>query len=316
MQQPPISPDGNYWWNGVQWVPRVMPPPGYGYPDQVAIAAASANAASGRWSRGWRITKLSWAVLSSDKQLLLLPIFSLLSFVVMLIVFAVPALGLRVWEPQNRVAGYVLGFAVYFVSSFITYFFGAAMIAAATMRLRGMPATAAEGLAIAWSKVGKIAMWSLVSATVGVIIRQVEQRLGILGAIVGLLAGLAWAVATAFMVPVLVFEDLNTWDSIKRSGAIIKQRWGEGIAAGGSAGLIVMLGVFVGLAAGAVLFVASPLLAVAVWALTIVAAMVIGSALSAVYRAAIYQYAVSGSVSGGFSSDDLAAAFRPRRRRR
>jgi hypothetical protein len=53
----------------------------------------------------------------------------------------------------------------------------------------------------------------------------------------------------------------------------------------------------------------------AVIALTVVSAMVVGSALSGVYRAAIYQFAVSGSVTGGFTADDLGAAFRQRRRR-
>src|SRR4029077_17254415 len=121
---PQVSPDGNYWWNGTQWVPFVQPglaqppsaqpfaqQPAAPYsaqpltppPDNVSYATYSANAAGGRWSRGWRIGKLSWAVIRSDKQLLLLPVFSFISFVVMLALFAIPAVTLQVWAPENRV---------------------------------------------------------------------------------------------------------------------------------------------------------------------------------------------------------------------
>jgi Family of unknown function (DUF6159) len=69
----------------------------------------------------------------------------------------------------------------YFVAYFIGIFFNAAVVGAATIRLQGGDPTVGDGLRLARSRVGKIAVWAAISATVGLILRSLEERFGVLG---------------------------------------------------------------------------------------------------------------------------------------
>jgi hypothetical protein len=76
----------------------------------------------------------------------------------------------------------------YFVAYFIGIFFTAAVVGAATLRLQGRDPTVGDGLRLAGSKLRRIAGWAAISATVGLILRSLEERFGFLGdLIVGLI---------------------------------------------------------------------------------------------------------------------------------
>ncbi len=59
------------------------------------------------------------------------------------------------------------------------------------------------------------------------ILRAIQERAGFLGKIVAGLAGVAWSLATFFMVPVLVLEQHSIRESFTRSVSTFKQTWGE-----------------------------------------------------------------------------------------
>ena len=61
---------------------------------------------------------------------------------------------------------------------------------------------------------------------VGTAIRMLEERLGLLGRILGFAGGLAWVVATYLVIPVLAFEDVGPIEAIKRSSSMFKNRFG------------------------------------------------------------------------------------------
>jgi hypothetical protein len=79
---------------------------------------------------------------------------------------------------------------------------------------------------MAWQRRRVVFTWALVSATVGTVIRAVEQRLGVLGRLVGILGGLAWAVATFMVIPVLAFEDLGPVGALRQSSHLLKTTFG------------------------------------------------------------------------------------------
>ena len=86
---------------------------------------------------------------------------------------------------------------------------------------------------------------------VGTAIRLLEQRLGLVGRLIGVAGGLAWAVATFLVIPVLAFENVGPFGAIKRSSSILKARFGT-IARGG-----LRFGfLFLGLSLGALLVLA------------------------------------------------------------
>jgi hypothetical protein len=96
-----------------------------------------------------------------------------------------------------------------------------------------------------------IAEWALLATVVGTAIRAVENRLGLVGRILGVAGGLAWAVATFLVVPVLAFEDVGPVEALKRSSSLLKARFGTVARSGLRFGLL-----FAGLSLAAVAVVA------------------------------------------------------------
>ena len=62
--------------------------------------------------------------------------------------------------------------------SFVTIYFNAAVIGTAMKRLRGEDAKISDGLALARQHIGKIFVWAVLTATVGMILRQLQERRG------------------------------------------------------------------------------------------------------------------------------------------
>jgi hypothetical protein len=85
----------------------------------------------------------------------------------------------------------------------------------------------------------------LVAATVGLILKAIQENSGILGKIVTGLIGVVWSVATFFVVPVIAYENVGPIDAVKRSTEMMKEKWGESLTAGFSFGLIHFLGILV-----------------------------------------------------------------------
>ena len=81
------------------------------------------------------------------------------------------------------------------------------------------------GLRLAWSRLGAIVAWSLFTGLVGLIIRMIEERVGLVGRwIIGLI-GLAWSVASVFAVPIIVVgaEGAHPLRILKTSAATLKK---------------------------------------------------------------------------------------------
>lgn len=275
----------------------------------------------GRWARGRRLYKLSYAILKDDKDLFLLPILSAVSMILMVLVFGLPALiGAIELHAHGSSAGaistvgYVLLVPMYLAVSFSNYFFGAALIAGATMKLNGQQATVGMCLREAGKHAGKIFLWSVISCTVGLILNAIERH-RLVGAIIGGIIGVAWSILTSFIVPVLIYENLGVVGSIKRSGQIIKQRWGENLAGGISLIGGVFLWMLAGIAISIVLLFVLPVVGLFALFLAIGIPIVVASAVGGVFKAALYQFAVTGQspAFGGFTTDDFMSAYRQKR---
>ncbi|HEY3721939.1 MAG TPA: DUF6159 family protein [Acidimicrobiia bacterium] len=274
-----------------------------------------------RMQRSWALAKSSWAVLKSEKGLLWLPVLSFIGSAVVVGIFA-----LAVWatlgkdtglngdtEYHANVVTYLLGFCTYIGVAFVQTYFLAALCAGANERLQGRDTTLGMALGVAQTRLHRILPWAVLSATVSVIIQAIEERFGFLGRIIGSLIGAAWNVVTFLSVPIIVFEDVGPITALKRSAHLLKQTWGENLAAQIGLGLIGLIAfipglavIFLGVAAGDVL-VTVPLIAVG--AVLLAVAMSIVAALSGIYRTALYRYAVDGQVPQAFATTDLEHAF-------
>ena len=158
--------------------------------------------------RSWELAKGSFRVLRSDKELLIFPLLSFVALVIVTLSFAVPFVLMGgITSAQNgqvNVTSYVLAFAFYVVSYTVTFFFQTALVGAAMIRLDGGDPTVGDGMRIALSRLPQIVGYAVIAATVGMILRWISERAGIVGSILGGVLGFAWSIATFLVVPVLV----------------------------------------------------------------------------------------------------------------
>jgi hypothetical protein len=268
-----------------------------------------------RISRGFRLIGASWQVLKADRELLVLPVISFIATALVAGSFFLAAWGIGLpAEGENpQILHYVLMALFYFTASFIAIFCNAAIVGAATIRLKGGDPTVSDGIRLARARVGKIAGWAALTASVGLVLRALEERAGFLGRIVIAIVGAAWSAVTFFVVPVLLYEELGTVDSVKRSAQIFKSRWGEQFTGNVSIGLAMLI-------IGIPLFGVVALLAVVAWPLALLVGIAgfgllgaAGSALTGIFNAALYRFATTGEVGGAFTEDDLRGAFRAKR---
>lgn len=272
-------------------------------------------------SRSWTLVKASAAVLRSDKELLLFPVISSIATVLVAITFMVPVIGLRIFEGgQIGVLGAIVGFLFYLCQYFVIFYFNTALVGAAMIRLEGGDPTVGDGLRIARSKAGVILGYAAIAATVGLLLRMISEKSGALGKIVVGLVGMAWTLASFLVVPILVSRDIGPVDAIKESIELLKRTWGENVAGNVGLGLafgllmiLVVLAVVALVIAAAAAGGAKLAIVVGVFGgLLIAAVAVIQAALSGIYSAAVYRYAVDGHAPAGFAGPQLQAAFRPR----
>lgn len=275
-----------------------------------------------RISRGWALMKQSWTVLKSDRSLVVFPVLSTTFALIAVAAIWVPTAvisGIFTGEAinQNDPAYYIAAAATAYVSTFIAVFFNVALAACAVRSLQGEDTTVGEGIGFALQRLGPIVGWTVVAATVGLLLRLVEERVPLAGRIAVWIAGAAWAVATFFVIPVLALEGSGPVRSLKRSVAVIKARWGEGatgtVAISAVTFVVVLAIIVIGAACGIVLAAAGlQLIAIVVAAVAVfgvIAVSIISSALTEIFRVAVYQYAVAGTSVGAFDDGLLKNAF-------
>ena len=102
-------------------------------------------------------------------------------------------------------------------------------------RLDGGNPTIGDGFAIANSRLANILGYAFIAATVGLILRAIQERVGFLGKIVVGLIGAGWSVATYLVVPVLVAREIGPIDAVKESASLLRRTWGENVI--GQAGM-------------------------------------------------------------------------------
>ena len=276
--------------------------------------------------RSYHLFRQSLAILSQDKELL---IFPLLSGIVTIVAFLSMVWGGWTTGFFNRIAetgdrsleanalAYAAMFLWYFVSWFIVIFFNVAIVHCAKIRIDGGDPTVADGFRASMQHLGRIALWALISATVGLILRIIAERAKLLGRIVVWIVGAAWSIATYFIVPVMIFERRSVRDSIKQSTNLISKTWGESLAAGIGIGAFTMLlgaaGLFLPII-GAFISLTAALTGLIVMVIWWIALAIITSALAAIFRTGLYVYASTGQTPSGFNPEYVQHAFAAKQR--
>ena len=281
----------------------------------------------GRIKRGWKLSKQSWAVVKSDKSLLAFPIISVVAAIITLIIVfgGGAAMAVAIGSPWGALPLVIIGA---YLLTVVGVFSSVALASCATEALEGRQTTVGQGIRAARGRMKVIFAWAAVALFVGALIAVIQSLLqevagGIVSAIVGGLAGFAWAVATFFVIPVIALDGLGPKEALKTSAHVVKERWGEGVVGSSAIGLITffvaMLPAIVMMVLGFVLAGSSAVgggLLITIGVLVFVIAMLFQSTITAVFRVALYRYATEGDVIGGFDREALESAFVPKKSRR
>ena len=247
-----------------------------------------------RLSNGWQMALNSFAVLKANRQLIIFPILSAIAMMLVIGSFVVAMFASAGWDAagirdQSSVMNYVILFLYYLVNYFIVVFFNTALVHCTHLYFNGEEPTVAKGLRFALSRIGAIFSWAIFAATVGTILRAIQDKVGTLGKIITGLIGIVWSVATFFVVPVIAYENLGPIAAFKRSASLMKEKWGESIGASFSFGIIQFLAILLLAVPSFVLgWLVHPIAGAALFAVGVFAIVVLFSAAKVIFVSAVY----------------------------
>ncbi len=272
----------------------------------------------------WRITKISWRVLQLDRELIFFPIMGTLGAIVVGLIAAgvFGAVGTfdrlgSTGEAEFNIVDVIITLIAYFGGLYIIIFCNSALVAAARERLEGGDPNVMSGIRAVAPMWLAILGWTLITGTVGLILRALQAAAEnqdspvarIVGTILISIIGAVWAYITFFVIPVLVVERVGPFSAIRRSAGMLRRSWGEQVTAQFSFFFMYLL---------AILIVAIPVVILAFIApiAAIIAAVILGglalasvAAMEGIFKAALYEWVSEGKGSEWFDRALLSNAY-------
>ena len=276
-----------------------------------------------RISNGFAMAKSSWRVIMTDKKLLWFPVVSGILFLIVEASFLIP-LGIlheqgKVLDAQGnlQIWVYPVIFAFYFCTYFVIIFCNAALVSCALLRFNGQSPTLGDGFRAAISRLPQIVAWAFLSATVGLLLKLIEQAGDKVGEFVTSLLGTAWSIMTYFVVPILVVEKVGPFQAVSRSVAIMKRTWGEALVGKIGMGFFLFLlaiPIIVMLIAGVYLAVQPQtqmigIILLVAGGIALLMYLAVSAAMHTIFMTAVYQFATSDKVPDGFNRESMVRAF-------
>lgn len=211
-------------------------------------------------------------------------------------------------------SGFVVSIVAGFIITLVAHYYATALSVHLLSIFRGQAATYQTATTTARKKFGAIAVYSLITLTVGYILNLIEERFKFIGVIVSRLLGAVWTLATSFVIPTIADTDKSGVDSLKNSVALFKKTWGETVTSR------VTLSALLFIIAFAVSFVFIIILAVTAGVIGLLIGIVLmifsfiilgvlESLATSVLNTALYYYAQYGAIPPSFKPELLASVF-------
>ncbi|MBP1921961.1 hypothetical protein J2751_000966 [Halorubrum alkaliphilum] len=263
-----------------------------------------------RAKTGWALTKDSAGVIRDHPNLLVFPLIAGVASAAFLVVLFVPML---IANLIGSGLEYVALFVVYFATTFVSTYAAAALVHATNEAFHGREPNVIASLKTVRSRLGPIVVWSLISATISVVLKTMEDSDNPIAGILRSLFAVGWSIMTFFIVPVIVFEDVSVTSMFSKSASAFRDTWGETLGAGFGITLVVTL-VGIVLAIGAIA-VSVPVAAVFPGPGILLALLLLGGVIAFAYllsqtiwgvaKTALYVYAVEGHRPAEFDNFDF-----------
>jgi len=275
----------------------------------------------GRMKAGWLLFKETWRFFRADSEMMWIPLITsfinlvLFGLVVAGFYFVLSGTGYTLPEEGEAlsVTEYAFIFICYVIGAFTLALSEAAIANTVYTRVHGGNATLAGSLRLAFSHSVSLLLWSIITSTVGLVLRMIAERSRIMGRIVVALLGVGWSILTYFVVQAMVIDKKSAFASIGKSGQVFKKTWGETIVSNISIG-VVFMGIYMVLflsAFGLMIFALLSefwigLIALGIlFFLVFVSLCLIQSAMNGILKTLLYIYASEGTIPPNFNHELL-----------
>lgn len=271
-----------------------------------------------RLGNGWNLGIKSLEIIAKHPKLLLFPVLSGVGLIAVLLTFATAFFGMIGFNPalidgafdkveeMGQVATIIITFVYYLITYFVIVFFNVGLVHNARLIFAGEEPSIREGISFAVKRAHTIFAWAALAATVGLVLKILEDKLG---SLVSGILGFGWTMATYFVVPTLAAEEIGPFEALKRSANTIKSKWGESIGAGFSLGLFSIAGIVIAIVSG-FLFgtIINPGVGIAFGFLTFLLTSIANSAARNIFLTAAYEH-TQGNTPVDFDAETLDGVF-------
>ena len=288
------------------------------------------------WKQSGEMTNKTWGVIREHPQLLRFPALAAAYGALTAFVFMAPAFVLAALSDNLvvRVAAVLLFAVGAWAATFVGLRYLAGLVYVADKVMRGEQATFEEGMEMAGRRTQALGLWALISVVVGWIISLIQGggddniAVTIIRVIAASLLSAAWSLITFFVLPVIVLENATAPAAMKRSVALIRDKWGQAVTGSFRIGgrilltfllpgiLLLVVGGVLALGVGGMIGVAFGVVLGLAGIGLIIVGLVRQAAARQIFGVALYRYASEGLVLGRFSETDLVSAIAPKKSRR
>ena len=275
----------------------------------------------GKFANSKALAGASFGVLKSEKKLAAIPAVSAITCGIIAVAvgggvvltadfIANPAPGQD--DFSLTPASWAIGIVGLFIIGLVSQMFAATLIAAANERLDGGSFTMGQAFSKATTRTPSILGWSAINSTVGLVLQAIRDKAGFLGDLAAGLIGAAWNVVTWLVLPIIIIEGIGPIAAIKKSANLLKSTWGENLFAQAGIGLIGFLLMLPGILIFGGLSFVLPIVGIPLLFIWVVVISCLMSALGAIYRTALYRFAVGLPNGDVFTQEELSGAFKPK----
>ncbi|MCS5710401.1 DUF6159 family protein [Candidatus Berkiella aquae] len=250
---------------------------------------------------GWNLGLYSCRFAFEHKALLLLPFLSVLSMIGAVVLLFLAA------ENVKTDIVWLMIIGGYFICIFISIFFNVVLVKMVNDYLEQRKASLLEAFNVATNRIPAILVWTLVTGSVGILIRLIEaleEKLHI-PSILSAILDVGWGAVTYFIIPIICFQGIASPKGLyEQSKYLINKVWGDGVVKIIGASLFVFLFLLpLGLIAASVSHLPPfPYQNIVYWVLGILAALMIAftNVMAGTLQTMFYKYAQSNTLPADF----------------
>ena len=176
------------------------------------------------------LVRAAWQLFQKDKELVVLPFLGVVASLaavtaVLKITHGASFFSSSANTQHPSLWGWMVAAAIAYTSTALAVFFQVALVAGAWERMEGGDPSIRTCIQAASRRLPAIFLWSLITATVGFVLRMLANRVPFFERLAVILIGGAWAMSTFFMIPIIVAGNPGSFGSIRKSKNLFVSKW-------------------------------------------------------------------------------------------